>query len=83
MVIPKPQVSVTSTAADKPTDREADSRCLSPLRRKTSELEGEPTKGSKRSQDYVHRQPSISTSAKAIGESDDVAPDTALLPTQI
>jgi hypothetical protein len=48
--MPKTQVSVTSTAADQPTDRESDSRCLSPLRRKTSELEGEPTKGSKKSQ---------------------------------
>jgi hypothetical protein len=49
-MMPKPQVSATSTAADQPTDREADSRYLSPLRRKTSEMEGEPTKGSKKSQ---------------------------------
>jgi hypothetical protein len=31
-------VSATSTAADQPINREAYYRCLSPLRRKTSEL---------------------------------------------
>jgi hypothetical protein len=49
--MPKPQVSAYSIAADQPTDREADSKCLSPLRRKTSELEGDPTKGSIKAKD--------------------------------
>jgi hypothetical protein len=40
-LMPKPQNSATSTAADQSTDREADYKCLSPLRRKTSKLEGE------------------------------------------
>jgi hypothetical protein len=37
----KAKVSAISTAADQPTDREADYRCLNPLQRKTSKLEGD------------------------------------------
>jgi hypothetical protein len=63
--MPKPQYFATSTAADQPTDRQADSRCLSLLRRKTSKLKGEPTKGSKKSHAIVKIRPDLMTFSAA------------------
>jgi hypothetical protein len=63
--MPKPQVSVTSTAADQPTDREADSRCPQPSTTQDKQVRRSIYKRQLEEPKIVEIQPDSMTSSAA------------------